>query len=141
MSVFSLIIMFVTLFILSGHICFNWFKRCCQVPYTVSNSASSSLSQARPVIWSRQYDCLFFVHDALFLLFVVLSFFSPTFVISLLQASFHVTFGHPLIFFPWYARHSSHYVLLFHPHHVAVQIVLFFYNLPWVTHRWSPVKH
>ena len=86
---------------------------------------SSSSSLACPLIWGRQYSCLisFFLHSALF---VALSSFNPTSVMSLLHASFHNRFGRPLLHFPGIATStifSLYAPLLFSSHGRTASVV------------------
>ena len=81
-----------------------------------ASSSSSSLSMACPVIWSRQYDCLFSSS-----VFVMLSTSSPASFISLLQASFHLVFGRSFLLFHGVCNMRIN-MLLFHRHHMAVPL-------------------
>ena len=71
---------------------------------------------------------ILFLHAALF---VVLSSFSPTSVMSLLHASFHLRFGRPLLLFPGISTSNilltmcSSFILLTWPYHFSRFSVIF----------------
>ena len=93
---------------------------------------SSSSSLACPVIWGRRYSwsMILFLHATLF---VVLSSFRPTCVMSLLHASFHRRFGCPLLLlFPGMSNLTfkiltmcSSFILLTWPYHFSRFSVIF----------------